>query len=150
MRPFSVFAVIARLQRIQLVANDINEKTKEMSSLYEASLEPFSPLVTTLIHDYSSEYEKYGLDEIVVGAIAPVMRRMVANWNPLEEPTFFLPTLRSWRRALKFNDEEAKPETSVDVYGSTITVTQPVNLSVNRFAACLRHTNKYDFPGRGL
>ncbi|KAF8906195.1 GC-rich sequence DNA-binding factor-like protein-domain-containing protein [Gymnopilus junonius] len=120
--------MIARLQRIQLVANDINEKAKEISSLYEVSLEPFSPSVTTLIHDYSSEYEKYGLDDIVVGAIAPVMRRMVANWNPLEDPSLFLPTLRSWRRALKINDEEPKVNTSVDVYGTVTTVTSPVNL----------------------
>ncbi|PPQ73235.1 hypothetical protein CVT26_015038 [Gymnopilus dilepis] len=134
--------MIARLQRIQLVANDINEKAKEMSSLYEVSLEPFSPMVSTLIHDYSSEYEKYGLDEIVVGAIAPVMRRMIANWNPLEEPAFFLPTLRSWRRALKINDEEIKPETSVDLYGTVTTAPPPANLSVLRSLPIFLPTDK--------
>lgn len=120
--------VIARLQQIQIVANDIQTIAKELASLYEVSLEPFSPPIQKLMNDYSPEYEKYGLDEVVVGAIAPVMRRIVASWNPLEDPSSFLPTFRSWRRALKINEEEPVPETKIDLYGSKTITAKPVEV----------------------
>ncbi|KAH9479550.1 G-patch domain-containing protein [Psilocybe cubensis] len=119
--------LISRLQQIQIVANDIQTIAKELSSLYEVSLDPLSPPIQKLINEYSSEYDKYALDDIVVGAIAPVMRRIVTSWNPLEDPSSFLPTFRSWRRALKINEEPA-PETKLDLYGSKTISTRPTEL----------------------
>ena len=119
--------MIARLQQIQLLANDINTTAKELSSIYEvSSLEPFSPHFQKLISEYSYEYDRYHLDEIVVAAIAPVIRRLVANWNPLEQPTFFLSTFRPWQRALKINDVEIPSKTQVDVYGTQSIVTPAI------------------------
>jgi len=85
-------------------------------------------MVQKLINEYTAEYDRYGLDEIVVGAIAPVLRRMIANWNPLEDPSLFLQTFRSWRRALKINEQPSLPESQVDVYGSKTTVSRPIDL----------------------
>ncbi|KAG6832255.1 hypothetical protein H0H87_002151 [Tephrocybe sp. NHM501043] len=111
--------LIERLQKVQLVANDINSKSKELSSMYEVSLEPFSPLFYGLVDQFSREMERYRLDEIIVAAIAPIVRRMVASWNPLEDPNAFVSTFRTWRRALRVNTEETPVETQVDVYGTT-------------------------------
>lgn len=66
--------MIQRLQKVHIIVDDINAKAKEASGLYEPTLQPFSPPVTSLIHDYSPEYEKYNLDDIVIAAIAPVVR----------------------------------------------------------------------------
>jgi tuftelin-interacting protein 11 len=118
----SLFVVIARLQQVQLLANDINTTAKELTSVYEVSLEPFSPHFQKLISEYLYEYDKYRLDEIVVAAIAPVIRRLVANWNPLEQPSSFLSTFRSWQRALKINDVVIPSKTQVDVYGTQTNV----------------------------
>ena len=118
--------MISRLQQVQLLANDINVIAKELASVYEVSLEPFSPHFQKLISEYSYEYDKYHLDKIVVAAIAPIVRRLVANWNPLEHPSSFLSTFRSWQRALKINDVEIPSQTQVDVYG-TQTIVAPVN-----------------------
>lgn len=122
--------VIARLQKVQIVANDINAKAKELASVYEVSLEPFSPLFYTLVDQFSREYERYRLDEIVVAAIAPLVRRMVANWNPLEDPSAFVSTFRTWRRALRVNTSEEKPQTQVDVYGSKTILATPIEVYV--------------------
>ncbi len=119
--------MIARLQQIRIIANDIETMAKELSSLYEISLVPFNPHFQQLIHNYSTEYEKYRLDEIVVAAIAPVVRRMVATWNPLEDPTFLLPTLKNWRRALKINSGVPKPDKQIDTYGTTTNMVKPVD-----------------------
>lgn len=52
---------------------------------------------------------------------------MVGSWNPLEDPSAFVSTFRSWRRALKVNSVEQKPQTQVDVYGSS-TLVAPVDV----------------------
>ncbi|KAJ7804580.1 GC-rich sequence DNA-binding factor-like protein-domain-containing protein [Mycena olivaceomarginata] len=111
--------LIARLQQVQIVANEIDTKSKELASSYELSLEEFSPLFYKLVDQFSREFERYRLDEIVVAAIAPLVRRMVATWDPLDGPMVFLSTFRSWRRALR---------TQVDVYGSK-TVAVPLDMS---------------------
>ncbi|KAJ7180967.1 GC-rich sequence DNA-binding factor-like protein-domain-containing protein [Mycena filopes] len=121
--------LIARLQQIQLVATEIDTKSKELASVYEVSLEPFSPLFYKLVDQFSREFERYRLDEIVVAAIAPLVRRMVATWDPLDAPMVFLSTFRSWRRALRVNATEEKPaHAQVDIYGSKTVIVAAVDI----------------------
>ena len=65
--------VIARLQQVHLVVDDIESRAKEMKSSYEVSLEPFTASFEKLIGLYPNEFDRYRLDEIVVAAIAPVV-----------------------------------------------------------------------------
>ncbi|KAF9047173.1 TFP11-domain-containing protein [Hymenopellis radicata] len=109
--------LIARLQQVQLVSAEINTMSKELAGEYEPSLKSFDPLFERLL-EYEREFKRYRLDEIVVGAIAPVVRRMVTGWNPLQEPTFLVDAFRTWRAALPVNDAPEKPQNQVDVYGT--------------------------------
>lgn len=93
--------------------------------MYEASLEPFSPLVHKIADQYGEEFDRYGLDEIVVAAIAPLVRRMIATWDPLKEPKAFVSVFRGWRRALKVSSSEEKQETQVDVHGTRTAASPP-------------------------
>ncbi|KAJ8514652.1 hypothetical protein ONZ45_g7826 [Pleurotus djamor] len=114
--------LIARLQQVQIVANEIQEKAKELASVYEASLDSFTPLFYKLTTEFSVEVEKYRLDEIAVAAIAPTVRRMVSQWNPLEDPTALVSTFRTWKAALRVRSgDESQEDTSqaVDFYGRT-------------------------------
>ncbi|KAF7356333.1 Tuftelin-interacting protein 11 [Mycena venus] len=121
--------LIARLQQVQIVANEIDAKSKELASVYEISLEAFSPLFYKLVDQFSREFERYRLDEIVVAAIAPLVRRMVSTWDPLDAPMVFLSTFRSWRRALRVNAAEEKPaQMQVDVYGSKTVSVAPIDI----------------------
>ncbi|KAJ7574532.1 GC-rich sequence DNA-binding factor-like protein-domain-containing protein [Mycena floridula] len=106
-------ALIARLQRVQLVVTELSAKGREMEN--EVSLDPLSPLLITLSTQFTEDIVKYRLDEIVVAVIAPVFRRMVAAWNPLEDPAAFVSTFQSWRAVLGLVVE--KPRTEVDLYG---------------------------------
>lgn len=117
--------LIARLQQIKLVVDDIGAKAKELASVYEATLNDFSPLFSTLLVQYPTEFDKYRLDEIVVAAIAPVVRRIVVQWNPLQDPSGLVTTFRTWKQALKVNSLDKPPDTQVDVYGARIVATPP-------------------------
>jgi tuftelin-interacting protein 11 len=68
-----LFLVTSQLRQLQLITDEISVKSQELASVYEVSLEPLSPLFYNLIHQFSSEFERYHLDEIVVAAIAPLV-----------------------------------------------------------------------------
>ncbi|KAJ3520444.1 hypothetical protein NMY22_g12756 [Coprinellus aureogranulatus] len=122
--------LISRLQQIQLVANEIQTISKDLASVYEVSLDPLSPHISRLVNQFPNEFDNYQLDEIVVASIAPLIRRMVASWNPLEDPSAFLSTFREWRRALKVDTEAPAPATQVDIYGARTTVAAPAECVV--------------------
>ncbi|KAM6497068.1 GC-rich sequence DNA-binding factor-like domain containing protein [Amanita muscaria] len=130
--------LIARLQQVSLVANDIQTLSKELSSVYEVSLEPFSPLVYRLVSQFSDELDKYKLDEIIVAAVAPLVRRMVASWNPLQDSSAFVSTFRSWRRALRIKTSEDRlPATELDVYGRQVPIVQKSHEIMTPFESLL-------------
>ncbi|KIL69346.1 hypothetical protein M378DRAFT_8008 [Amanita muscaria Koide BX008] len=130
--------LIARLQQVSLVANDIQTLSKELASVYEVSLEPFSPLVYRLVSQFSDELDKYKLDEIIVAAVAPLVRRMVASWNPLQDSSAFVSTFRSWRRALRIKTAEDRlPATELDVYGRQVPIVQKSHEIMTPFESLL-------------
>ncbi|PCH36375.1 TFP11-domain-containing protein [Wolfiporia cocos MD-104 SS10] len=114
--------LIARLQQVNLVVDDINTQARDMASTYEASLEPFSANFEKLLGQFPKEFDLYRLDEVVIAAIAPVVRRMIAQWQPLEDPTAFTPLFRLWKGALKMAAPEEKPQNQVQMYGSSMVI----------------------------
>jgi len=140
--------VISRMQQIHLVVNDIQTLSRQQSSDYEASLEPFSPHFHKLLSQFPSEFDRYRLDEIVVASIAPVVRatmtetphpylllyqvrRLLSQWNPLEDPEKLLSTFRLWRRILKLADhEERPPDTQVALFGFSAFPVPPPKVEV--------------------
>jgi tuftelin-interacting protein 11 len=65
--------VISRLQQVSLVATELSNHSKELVSVYEASLDSFTPYIRKLLDQFSPEFDKYRLDEIVVAAISPIV-----------------------------------------------------------------------------
>ena len=71
-----LFAVISRMQQVNVVVEDINAQAKQSAGSYEVSLDDFSPLFSQLLVQFPTEFDRYRLDEIVVAAIAP----LVISW----------------------------------------------------------------------
>ncbi|KAI0306082.1 GC-rich sequence DNA-binding factor-like protein-domain-containing protein [Multifurca ochricompacta] len=110
--------LISRMKQVHLVVDDIQTVARQQASEYEASLEPFSPQFHKLLSQFPLEFDRYRLDEVVVAAIAPIVRRTLSRWNPLEDPGHLLSTFRLWKQALKLADhEERPPDTQVGMYG---------------------------------
>ena len=120
-----ICTVISRLQQVSLVVDEINTKSRELASVYEATLDDFSPLFSELLQ-FRTEFDKYRLDEIVVAAIAPTVRRIVARWNPLVDPSTLVSTFRTWKQALKVKLVEESSETQVSLHGTGTIVPPPV------------------------
>ncbi|TFK29732.1 TFP11-domain-containing protein [Coprinopsis marcescibilis] len=129
--------LISRMQQIQIVANEIHVLSKELASMYEISLDPFSPLVHRLVTQFPNEFDKYQLDEVVVAAVAPLLRRLVASWEPLDNPAAFLTTFREWKPALKVNSDNATTSTQVDIYGAKTKIIPSEEKSMTPFESLL-------------
>ncbi|KAG8999433.1 hypothetical protein FRB94_006174 [Tulasnella sp. JGI-2019a] len=108
--------LIERLQKVHIIVGEIKVTAQEVGSLNGPTLEPFIAGVETLCQTYEPEYEKYRLDEIVVAAIAPPLRRLLLEWVPLQDPIFVAPTLRKWRKALRMSAVKQN-EDQLEVYG---------------------------------
>ena len=65
--------VIARMQQMNIVVDEINTQSREAASMYEASLEPFSAGFDKLLGQHAKEFDRYRLDEVMIAAIAPVV-----------------------------------------------------------------------------
>ncbi|KAL4066017.1 GC-rich sequence DNA-binding factor-like protein-domain-containing protein [Scleroderma citrinum] len=102
--------IISRFQKITLAVDEIRTKSTELSSMYEVDLDNFSPLFSKLLAEFPIEFDKYRLDEIIVAAIVPVIRRKVAQWNPLQDPFGLVSTFQTWKKALKVNTTDASQE----------------------------------------
>lgn len=65
--------VIARLQQVHLVVDDINTEAKRLYASYEPTLDPFSSSFDKLLGQFAGDFDRYHLDEVVVAAISPVV-----------------------------------------------------------------------------
>lgn len=67
--------MIARLQRVHLVVDEISAKAKAIALESDPGLklEQFTPYFDQLLMEYPGEYERYRLDEIIVASIAPTV-----------------------------------------------------------------------------
>lgn len=110
-----------------LSANDGRPVTEQLAIFGES----FDNLLSTATGE---EYEAYRLDEVVVGAIAPTMKRAWSEWNPLESPTAHLDDLKQWRRMYRLQKRDATTSEDdarqIDLfgaasYGSSMRTTSP-------------------------
>jgi tuftelin-interacting protein 11 len=75
--------VIARLQQVHLVADELSALARtQAASDTEGSLDAFTPLFDRLLAQYTPEYARYNLDEVVVAAVAPTVRPAPARGLP--------------------------------------------------------------------
>ncbi|GAA5881378.1 hypothetical protein JCM16303_000153 [Sporobolomyces ruberrimus] len=118
-----------RLEGILEVVGKVKEKEGEvrdlMSMLQEGEemsmvLEKFKDEFDELLGGYEEEYLEMRLDEVVVGAITPVCRRIFQTWEPLTNPSLGVAQLKRYRKHFLIDKHLASqpPSSSVDLYGT--------------------------------
>ncbi|KAJ3169686.1 hypothetical protein HDU87_000567 [Geranomyces variabilis] len=100
-------ARVVRLTAVVEIANECQVfSQKFMHGVEDLSLETLSRTFAGPFHrlqaEYFVEYKQYRLDELVVAALAPVMKRLLADWDPLADPTFAADVFRQWKQLLRF------------------------------------------------
>jgi tuftelin-interacting protein 11 len=118
-------ALIERLQRVHLAVDGLAAVTKQLHGGGHDALVKLSPGIETLVREFSGEYERYGIDEVVVAALAPAFKATLETWSPLKEPNKMTGILKTWRPALRMSSK-LEPDLEVDIYGAQRVATKPV------------------------
>jgi tuftelin-interacting protein 11 len=118
-------ALIYRLQQVHLAVDDLAAIINQTHGGGGGALAELSPGIVRLVQEFSGEHERYGIDEVVVAALAPAFRATLAIWSPLEEPSKMTSILKTWRPALRMS---GKPELEmeIDIYGAQRVSTKPI------------------------
>lgn len=108
-------AEIEKLTGVLDIAKQLETRGRQTMSQSEASLEDaFADLVVgdqgVQTTHTEADIQQYNLDEALVGAIAPLFKRVMAQWQPLEEPGILVDTLQAWSKALRLRPQDALSE----------------------------------------
>lgn len=115
-------AGIARLQQLTKVATAIQQHSTSLAyddrSIQE-QIETFADLFSQLLNVATEdEYKQYKLDEVIVAALAPLLKRAWQEWDVLAEPTLYLTELKKWKKAFRCRQRRSDTSNAVGIFGS--------------------------------
>ncbi|XP_064553819.1 septin-interacting protein 1 [Drosophila montana] len=110
------------LELVQLERNHMStleaalSRLEQLSENPELSLAQAERLFLELQHDYAAEYKEFGLADLAAGVIAPLLKRELSDWQPLEQPTQPLQLIKRWRGILQQDEPELLEQQSRNVF----------------------------------
>jgi len=112
---------------VQLERNHIRtleeslDRVERLSENPDLTLPQAELLFRELLEDYAAEFHEFGLADLAAGVIAPLLKRELVQWQPLEKPTEPLQLIKKWRAMLqKGEPAEQQPRNVFDPYSSLI------------------------------
>ncbi|GAA98296.1 uncharacterized protein L969DRAFT_616734 [Mixia osmundae IAM 14324] len=94
---------VSRLQQILEIVSEVETisktATQDRQTLAERA-DLFADAFERLAGGYHAELSEYRLDELVVGALAPLLRIAWSEWEPLVQPVLGIAELKRWRSLL--------------------------------------------------
>ncbi|KDN37748.1 TFP11-domain-containing protein [Tilletiaria anomala UBC 951] len=94
------------LKRVLELVRDIEGLGRKAQLDQSLGLDVFDTIVQRLQRDFADDVVKFSLDEALVGAIAPVVRRIATDWEPLKEPVKMTRHLKRWATALRLEEPQ--------------------------------------------
>uniref|UniRef100_A0A182Q9K9 G-patch domain-containing protein n=1 Tax=Anopheles farauti TaxID=69004 RepID=A0A182Q9K9_9DIPT len=86
-------------------------------------LEECERIFVRLYADYPSECKEFGLSDLAVGVVAPLIATRLKEWKPFEEPTRHLDIFKRWRSILTSASQQADSNSSnslLDPYSAVV------------------------------
>ncbi|GAA5873977.1 hypothetical protein JCM1840_006108 [Sporobolomyces johnsonii] len=126
-------ARIRSLEGVMGVVERVREREREALELVLAmeaqgrdeegatALDGFADDFDELLGGFPGEYDELRLDEVVVGAITPICRRLFQTWDPLSRPSLAVSQFKRFRKHFLIDKHAPAPsadENALDIYGS--------------------------------
>ncbi|KAI8038238.1 septin-interacting protein 1 [Drosophila gunungcola] len=97
------------------------DRVERLSENPDLGLPQAERLFRELLEDYTAEFQEFGLADLAAGVIAPLLKRELLQWRPLEQPTEPLQLVKKWRSMLQQGEPaEQQPRNVFDPYSSLI------------------------------
>ncbi|KAM8716623.1 hypothetical protein ACLKA7_003495 [Drosophila subpalustris] len=110
------------LELVQLERNHMTTlqatlaRLEQLSENPELSLSQAEQLFLELQHDYAEEYKEFGLADLAAGVIAPLLKRELNDWQPLQEPTQPVQLVKRWRGILQPDGADVSEQQSRNIF----------------------------------
>ncbi|GAA5860324.1 hypothetical protein JCM5353_006615 [Sporobolomyces roseus] len=115
-----ILRVVEKVKEVESECRELLGMLNEGEEVCEC-LEKFGDEFDELLGIYGEEYEELRLDEVVVGAITPICRRIFQSWDPLSNPSLSVSQLKRYRKHFLI-DKHLPPSQNangtVDLYGN--------------------------------
>ncbi|KAI9105001.1 GC-rich sequence DNA-binding factor-like protein-domain-containing protein [Phlyctochytrium arcticum] len=94
-----------RLKMVVELANECEKISRQFTVTmrdldFETVENAFAMIFNKIKTELSGEFKSYGLDQLVVASVAPIVRKLLQDWNLLEQPAFASSAFRSWQKLL--------------------------------------------------
>ncbi|GAA5970505.1 hypothetical protein JCM21900_003885 [Sporobolomyces salmonicolor] len=118
-----VMSVVGRIRERETEALELVLAMEAQGREEEGSkaLDGFADDFDELLGGFPGEYEELRLDEVVVGAITPICRRLFQTWDPLTRPSLAVSQFKCFRKHFLIDKHAPAPsadEDALDIYGS--------------------------------
>lgn len=124
---------IARLQEITRISEALQQQSSALAyddRPYEEQIKLFSKPISELLDTATDdEFRRYKLDEIVVAALAPLLKRAWMEWDVLEKPTQYLAELSSLKKAFRCRQRKRDASNEVGLFGGHAGHNKGINLN---------------------
>ncbi|GAA6003180.1 mRNA splicing protein SPP382 [Rhodotorula paludigena] len=120
--------IVQCVERVRELESEAVELCRALEGQGDEAVKPeevlgrFEDEFDRLLGEFAGEYEEMGLDEVVVGAITPVLRRLWQSWDPLASPSYTVSQLKRFRKLFLIDKHAipstAEPSKELDVYGA--------------------------------
>ena len=97
---------------MQGIVRDCKVKAKSADNPF--TVKSFSRVFTDLKVSYPEEYKVHKLTSLAVAIAYPLLRQVLSEWNPIEDPLEHLDLFKKWKDLLK--DDEASRDGSMTPY----------------------------------
>lgn len=107
-----------QVERLEHVVGllDKLEQVAQASLKQETTLSVFAPVLEELMALSQGDVRELGVDEAVVGAVAPLLRRLTLSWQPLQQPALFTNELASWAPLLRRDEDKITSKRAMTPY----------------------------------
>lgn len=106
----------SRINRFSLLSNLI-EQSVDLSKLPD-NLTDLIDNIGILKADFQEEFQMFSLESLIFHLIFPIIQTNIENWNPLEAPSYLIPSIKSLRDIL--HHENVEDEVIDDPFGIRI------------------------------
>jgi tuftelin-interacting protein 11 len=107
--------IVSALEGLKLAAPVASAQSAETSSGWSSMVTSLEKLQETHRHDI----DRYGLNDAAIGALAPLFKAQIADWDPPEQPKFLVDDLERLRPILGLNTHDeimtTKAQNEMDV-----------------------------------
>lgn len=110
------------MHTLQDILSLIDELITDDSNL---TLQRAEEIFNTLQTTYVAEYQEFSLGDLAASVIAPLLKKHLENWQPLQNPTMNVDLVKKWRTILQRLDKETDnaPRSNIfDPYSALIWV----------------------------